>query len=410
MSSRISDEARLPMTLRPDVELLALDGDWVLFSEQAQCLIRLNESAAFVVRQLQSGTPSGELARALIAAGIAPAGEAEQWAADTLQGLGSHGVLEGTPLPQPPTTVGYLEESHRRIRAAMPPLAPFSTMVEQRYRLLGTCALVRFAFRSQKRLVDAAIGHLATDEACTPTLVIDIPGVQEGLNTASNVYRDGSPYGYAPQHAHLAPLVKAALWESAVSAHDFLLYVHAGVVGTRDGCILLPARPGSGKSSLTAALVHRGFRYYSDEVALVEPATFRVPPVPLAICVKSTGWDLMARYYPHIEDLPPHRRSDDKLVRYIAPPTGAARWPSLPVSHIIFPRFDPNAANELVRIPRADALGRVMEECLALSRRLNRQNVAELIRWIEAVDCYALTFQSLDEAAELVTQLAQSPA
>ena len=393
------------MTLRPDVELLPLDGDWVLFSEQAQCLVRLNESATFVVRELQSGTPADELAYALVAAGIAPAGEAEQWAGDTLKGLGSYGVLEDTPLPRP-RGAGSLEESHRRSRAGMPPLAPFAAMVEQRYCLLETCALVRFAFRSQKRLVDAAIGHLATDKSCTPTVVIDIPGLQEGLNTASNVYRDGSPFGHAPQHAHLGPLVKAALWESAVAAHNFLFYVHAGVVATGDSCVLLPARPGSGKSSLTAALVKRGFRYFSDEVALVEPDTFRVPPVPLAICVKSTGWELMARYYPHIENLPPHRRSDGKLVRYIPPPTEAARSPSLPVRHIIFPHFDANAATELVRVPRADALGRLMEECMALSRRLNRENVAEIVRWIGAIDCYALTFRSLEEAAELIVQVA----
>jgi hypothetical protein len=402
---RTNDDARLPITLRPDLELLPLDGDWVLFSEQAQCLVRLNESAAFVVRELQSGTPADDLAPALIAAGLAQRGEAERWAADTLEGLRSQGMLEGAPVPQL-RRAGSLEEGHRRAQGAMPRFAPFVAKTEQRYCLLETCALVRFAFLSQKRLVDAAIGHLAFDEPCTPTVVIDIQGVQEGLNTASNVYRDGNPIGHAPQLTHLGPIVKAALWECAVSAYNFLLYIHAGVVATREGCVLLPAAPGGGKSSLTAALIHRGFRYFSDEVALVEPVTFRVPPVPLAICVKSTGWELMARYYPDIENLPPHRRSDGKLVRYIAPPTEAARCASLPVSHIIFPYFEANSATELVRVPRAEALGRLMEECLALSRRLSRENVAEMVRWVAAIDCYALTFQSLDEAAELIGQLA----
>ena len=41
---------------------------------------------------------------------------------------------------------------------------------------------------------------------------------------------------------------------------------------------LLPAAAGSGKSSLTAALVHSGLGYYSDEVALIEPGTFLVCP------------------------------------------------------------------------------------------------------------------------------------
>ncbi len=131
----------------------------------------------------------------------------------------------------------------------------------------------------------------------------------------------------------LAPIVKSAFWQSAVNAHDFLFYIHAGVVGLGNTCLLMPAAAGSGKSSLTAALVHGGFLYYSDEVALIQRADFRVPPVPLAICVKSTGWDLMTKYFPALAELPTHLRGDGKLVRYIAPAIRrctATRGPSEP--------------------------------------------------------------------------------
>ena len=48
-------------------------------------------------------------------------------------------------------------------------------------------------------------------------------------------------------------------------------------------------------------------------------------PVPLAVCVKSTGWDLMSRYYPDIHSLPMHRRDDGKQVQYVPPPRGVAK-------------------------------------------------------------------------------------
>jgi hypothetical protein len=198
--------------------------------------------------------------------------------------------------------------------------------------------------------------------------------------------------------------VKAALWQSAINAHDFLFYVHAGVVGTGETCVLLPAAAGSGKSSLTAALTHRGFRYFSDEVALIEPQTFLVPPMPLAFCVKSTGWDVIARYYPEIRALISHERMDGKVVRYIPPPAAAIQQMRAPVSHIIFPRYDKDGTTELKPIARSEALRRLMDECLALHQRLDQDNVGELVRWIAGIDCYALRFSSLEEAAELVAQ------
>jgi hypothetical protein len=394
---------------RPDLVLLPLDDELVLFSEQVQCLVGLNASAAVVFRHLQKGAAAPELARSLAREGLAPLDEAERWVTATLDALASQGMIAEGPAPAPPS-VRTLEEDQRSAAlriAGVPPLVPFEPEAERRYRLLETCALVRFSHAGQVRMVDAVLGHLATDDDAVPTIVIDIKGrVMNNGHLRSAIYRDGSTVGWARRLSYLGPLVKATLWQSAVNAHDFLFYIHAGVVGAGESCILLPAAAGSGKSSLTAALAHAGFRYYSDEVALIERTTFRVPPMSLAICVKSTGWDLMARYYPDLPALPIHRREDNKVVRYIAPPAGAAQQQPAPVSHIIFPRHDKDAATELKPIPRSEALSRLMGECLALRQRLDLNNVGELVRWIAGIDCYALTFSSLDQATALVAQVA----
>jgi hypothetical protein len=152
------------------------------------------------------------------------------------------------------------------------------------------------------------------------------------------------------------------------------------------------------------ALVNRGFLYFSDEVALIEPHSFRVPPVPLAMCVKSTGWDLMSRYYPEIPSLPVHVRSDAKVLRYVPPPAGTAEPTAVSVSHIIFPQYRPDARTRLERINRSEALGRLMGECLALRQRLDQKNVQELVRWIAGVECYELTLSCLDAATQLIVE------
>jgi hypothetical protein len=395
------------MTLRPDLMFFPLDDDVVVFSEEAQCLVGLNASAALVARNLQHGLTASEIASGLASDGIAAPEDAARWVSATLDALGSNGMLaDARSATVLPTVIA--EEQGRATRLAkMPAFVPFEPKWEQRYRLLNVCALIRFAMLEQVPWVNSVIGHLATEDSAVPTIALDIQATRlnDGETVRSFVYRDGEPVEFVTGLNRLGPVVKGALWQSAVNAYDFLFYIHAGVVGIGESCVLLPAAPGSGKSSLTAALVHKGFGYFSDEVALIERGTFLVPPMPMALCVKSTGWDVIARYHPEIGALVSHERMDGKVVRYVPPPARAIQRTGGLVSHIVFPRYDKDAETELKPIARSDALGRLMVECLALRQRLTPANVADLIRWIAGINCYALTFSSLDEACGLISKV-----
>ena len=72
--------------------------------------------------------------------------------------------------------------------------------------------------------------------------------------------------------------------------------------------------------------------------------------------------------------------------------------PCPPVSHIIFPRYAKDGPTELKPLAGSDALRRLMKECLTVGQRLDGTNVADLVRWIAGIECYTLTFSSLEEA------------
>ena len=389
----------MPATLRDGLALLPLDGDTVVFCAATQRLIGLNASATSILRGLQAGRPQADLADMLTQTAGLGAQEARHWVTTTLAALRLHGMLAGHAGTAP--SAEAMAETDPEI-ARMPPLPDYRPALERRYCLLGTSVLIRFGHFAQVRLVDSVIGHLAVPGDAPPSSIIDIPGeVWAGNQLRSDIYRDGRPVGQARQLSYLGPRVKALVWQAAVNAHDFLLYIHAGVVGTGRGCVLLPAAPGSGKSS--------GYTYFSDEVALIEPGSFLVPPVPLAICVKDTGWDLMAQFHPGIGALPVHRREDAKVVRYIPPPAGAA-WPApAPVRHIVFPRFVKDAPTTFAPVARSAALGRLMDECMALRGRLDRAVVGQLVDWIAGIDCFEMIFSSLDAAVAHVTQAIGPP-
>ena len=127
--------------------------------------------------------------------------------------------------------------------------------------------------------------------------------------------------------------------------------------------------------------------------------------MPLAVCVKSTGVDIMRRYFPDILAVRSHQRMDGKFVRYLRPAAATLQTGSALVSHMVFPRYTASAATEIHPIARSAALRRMMSECWACGP-LDRANITELIRWIGQIECYELTFSSLERAADLVQQVA----
>lgn len=66
------------------------------------------------------------------------------------------------------------------------------------------------------------------------------------------------------------------------------VFVHAGVVTWKGRAILIPGRSFSGKSTLVAAFVRAGARYYSDEYAVIDPRG-RVHPYLKPLSLRSAG-------------------------------------------------------------------------------------------------------------------------
>lgn len=216
------------------------------------------------------------------------------------------------------------------------------------------------------------------------------------------VERCGTPEG-------LAPMVKGELWRVAVNRHRFFMEIHAGAVERFGRCILLPGAPGSGKSTLTAALVAAGFTLFSDETALLEEADLGARAVPLSLTIKSGAVELLAPAFPHLPELPEHARQDGRIVRYLSPPRGSLPAPTrqvAPVGALVFPRVGP--VSQLERIPRIDGLQRLLAECVVLPELLSVEKVRALVGWMRRVDCYDLSSGPLRESIATIEALASA--
>jgi hypothetical protein len=323
----------------------------------------------------------------------------EQWAVI--------GILAGSERPAKERDLQAGEITLPGPKLDLPPMQETSAMIERRYRLLATGVRVQYQSASVTAWVHPVLAHLEAPAAdCPTTVTVTNDGERHCI------YVDGRPCGSCSRLDQLAPYVKEALWQVAIRNHRYFLHIHAGVVSNGESLILLPAPSGRGKSTLTAGLLHAGFQYFSDEVALLEESSFRAIPVPMSLCVKSVAWDLLAPLFPELLSLANHQRPDRKVVRYLPPPSRslpADLGRSLPVRRIIFPWYEPGSTTALRSLSRAEALSRLLSQCLAVPLDLDPERVAALVRWISGVEAHELIMSSLDDALALVPSAWKKP-
>jgi len=275
------------------------------------------------------------------------------------------------------------------------------------YRLLTTTFAIRFSSAAEEGRVHPALSHLEVEPVRVEVEPVRVDTVLEVIGTpAGHFLLDGiAPFSFCRDLSRLAPRFKTWLLQAAVRRHSYFLEIHAGVVSNGEKCLLLPAAPGSGKTTLTAALAAAGFHYFSDEIALLEEPDLEVRPVPISLSVKSGSVEVLASLFPQLRRSANHTREDFETVTYLNPPAASFGYDvnrTYPAGWIVFPQYSPRATTELRPIGKAEALARLMKEVLVVGTTLDTRIVRSLVHWIRQVDCYELPNSSLSKAVDLI--------
>jgi len=107
---------------------------------------------------------------------------------------------------------------------------------------------------------------------------------------------DGArPFDPFPADSPLPLLEWSTNWLVGRRLNDCLL-LHAGVVERGGAALVMPATPGSGKSTLTAALAQRGWRLLSDEFGALDPASGQLRPVLKPVALKNESIDVISNW------------------------------------------------------------------------------------------------------------------
>jgi len=188
-----------------------------------------------------------------------------------------------------------------------------------------------------------------------------------------------------------------------VSTHvNHCLMIHAAVVEKGGFAAIMPAPPGSGKSTLCAALVNRGWRLLSDELALIRVGDGKLIPLPRPVSLKNESIEIIRRYEPNAIF---SRKVTDTIKGTVAhmkaPADSIARAAeAVQVAWVIFPKYQAGATACLEALPQSRAFMRVADNSFNYSL-LGLKGFKAMTNLIDASLCYDFTYSKLDDAIEI---------
>ncbi|AZO29094.1 PqqD family peptide modification chaperone [Mesorhizobium sp. M1B.F.Ca.ET.045.04.1.1] len=200
----------------------------------------------------------------------------------------------------------------------------------------------------------------------------------------------------------LPVMLKGQLLTEVLDHGAYELALHAAALVGNERLVLLCGNPGAGKTTLTLALVHAGFRFASDDVTLLDAKGHGVG-LPFAPAVKAGAWPLVAEYYPDIDAVPICRRPDRRRVRFAVPGQFVPPSPA-PIGSVIQLRRGRDAKACLEPVDPASALRVLLNGASAPGPELSGAAFDVLTQLIGSAQTYRLTYSKLDDAIELIAK------
>ncbi len=196
-------------------------------------------------------------------------------------------------------------------------------------------------------------------------------------------------------------------WCIAIRAHHVLM-LHAAVVERHGRVLVLPAAPGSGKSTLCAALSHSGWRLFSDEFGLIRPEDNAFVPIPRLISLKNQSIAVIRQFSPTAYFGATYHGTHKGSVAHIRPPQASVtRMTELaPAGWVVFPRWQAGAALTLQPIAKERAFMMIASNAFNYEV-LGEQAFKTVAHLVNNCKIYTLVYSDLTQAIRILDELTQ---
>lgn len=197
-----------------------------------------------------------------------------------------------------------------------------------------------------------------------------------------------------------------------VSVHmNQYLKLHAAVLEKNGRALVMPAAPGSGKSTLCAALMLRGWRLLSDEHALVSLDDASLIPVCRPVSLKNQSIDVIKAFEPAAVFGPVCEDTHKGTVVHLQPDSHSVELDDQRAKPgwLVFPKYVPDSETRLTERIKETAFLKAGDQSFNYSL-LGVKGFEVMSKLVEASDCYNFSYSNLDEAVSTFDKLSETAA
>lgn len=195
-------------------------------------------------------------------------------------------------------------------------------------------------------------------------------------------------------------------WCIANHCHQWLI-LHAAVIAKNNHAVIMPAPPGSGKSTLCAGLVGRGWRLFSDELAIFEIESGKVIPMPRPIGLKNQSIEVIRTFLPDAVIGPICHDTRKGTVAHMAVSENDSVNEALATpAWVIFPQYCKDSEATLLSHPQAHSMLELANN--AFNNHITGLNGFHLLAdLVDKTEIFDFRYSRLEDAVEVFEQLVE---
>jgi HprK-related kinase A len=210
-----------------------------------------------------------------------------------------------------------------------------------------------------------------------------------------------APFEPLPRDQAPALLEWGLNWTIAASCHQWLM-IHAASLERGGRAAILPAPPGSGKSTLCASLALRDWRLLTDEMTLLDPATGLLHALARPVNLKNQSIDIIRAFEPSARWGPLSFDTIKGRITHLCPPEASVRQMNTPATPawIVFPKYVAGAEPKLTPRSKRSTFMHFAENAFNYSI-LGSAGFETVGRLVRQCECYDLEYSRLEDGLEV---------